>query len=165
MNLRIGLAALALAGCDAVAPVDLHYVGGDGGGNDAKVAFDAGPVNPVGDADPASGPSGLCGCDFTAGESCCIPTGGEPAFCTENGEGCAASGGVAIGCNGYDSTSESACCWNGGAQPGGFTRLTVACVNGPAACATNADCNGGTCMIQKCGTVSISACDITPSCP
>jgi len=166
MNLRLAFLGFALAGCEAVVPVDLHYVG-DGGTNDAHLGtIDSGPVDPVPDAaDPGSGPSGLCGCDFTAGESCCIPSGSEPAFCTTNGTGCADQGGVAIGCNGYNDLSESVCCWNGAAQPGSLTAYGSVCANGPTSCTTNADCNGGTCMIQKCGNVSISACDITPSCP
>jgi hypothetical protein len=162
--MKRAFAALALFGCEAIAPVDLHYVGGDGGGSDAH-PVDSGVVEPVGDADPGSGPNGLCGCDFTSGEFCCIPSNKAPIFCTTNGPGCAAQGGVAIGCDGYDQATDSMCCWSGPAQPGNFTRLTTKCASGPASCATSADCSGGTCVIQKCGTVNISACDVTPACP
>jgi hypothetical protein len=161
MSARLVVACVFVVGCDAIAPVDLHYVG-DGGTSD-HVAVDTGPVEPVGDADPGSGPSNLCGCDFDVGESCCLPSGGEAAFCTLNGAGCAEQGGVAIGCN--VSTSDSACCWNGAAKPGSLTRYAAACTEGPTSCSTDAECNGGTCVIQKCGTVSISACDVTPACP
>jgi hypothetical protein len=120
----------------------------------------------TGDPTPGSGPNGLCGCDFRSGESCCIPSGGGPASCTIDGAGCANAGGVAIGCTGYNSESDSVCCWTGAAAHGSFTRYTSSCGNDPTSCATNADCSdGGTCMIQKCGTVSISACDVTPACP
>lgn len=164
MNARLFILAALLPGCEAVAGVDLHYVGSSDAGSDAIVIVDAGPVVRANDdADPGSGPSNLCGCDFSAGESCCVPAGGEAPFCTTNGAGCAAGGGVGIGCNGQN--ADSVCCWSGAAQPGSFTRYTTACDNGPAACATNADCNGGTCMIQKCGSISISACDVTPACP
>jgi hypothetical protein len=162
MNARVFILAALLPGCEAVASVDLHYVG-DGAASDALVA-DAGPVEHANDdADPGSGPSGLCGCDFTAGESCCIPAGGDPAFCATSGQACAAGGGVGIGCT--SSNADAVCCWHGDAKPGSFTRYTTSCDNGPAACATSADCNGGTCEIQKCGTVSISACNVTPACP
>jgi hypothetical protein len=118
------------------------------------------------DPRPGSGPNGLCGCDLSAGESCCIPSGGGPATCTLDGIGCANDGGIAIGCTGYDQTSDSNCCWTGPAAHGSFTRYTSSCGNDPTSCVTDADCSdGGTCVIQKCGTVRISACDVTPLCP
>jgi hypothetical protein len=158
--------AVLLTACEGVAPVDLHYVTSDDGG-DAHVVFDAGAVEPADDdADPGSGPSGLCGCDFTAGESCCIPSGGRNAFCTTNGEGCAQQGGIALACNGVDSKTDSVCCWNGAAQAGSLTAYSSSCAHGPTSCTTSADCNGGACNIIPCpGGVSISACGVTPSCP
>jgi len=118
-----------------------------------------------GDTRPGSGPNGLCGCEFTAGESCCVPSGGGPASCTTDGTACTTQGGIAIGCVGYVQTTDSACCWNGAAKAGNFTRYASTCGNGPTSCITDEDCNGGKCTIQKCGTVAISACDVTPACP
>ena len=119
----------------------------------------------TGDPTPASGPNNLCGCEFRAGESCCLLSN-APATCTLDGAGCADKGGVAIGCLGYDPTSESVCCWNGAAAKGSFTRLASTCGSDPTSCATDADCgDGGTCMTQKCGSVRISACNVMPACP
>ena len=157
----IAIAALGTA-CESVAPVDIHYATDAGDAGAEAALLDAGVVVPT-DGDPA-GEGGLCGCNFPAGEGCCVPTGGT-AFCTTNRDGCAQQGGIYVGCAAYDQTTDSLCCWSGAATGGSEVVYATACSQGPSSCATSADCNGGTCLTAVCGGIVVGACDVPPTCP
>lgn len=176
----LALAAGALAGCNAVANVDLTYSdagqpaeeagSADGGGGGAT--SDA-PVFPVKDAAsvvtsttvPCQGADGAV-CDQTQGLGCCMPSGGGAAFCVDQGSAKAAcSGGVFMGCVKSDSTSESECCWNGSGA-GSFTAYAGSCGARPFACSTTEDCpSGSACNTITCHGLTVGACGVTPACP
>jgi hypothetical protein len=173
-------AVAAAAACDA--NLEVHYVAlaadasGDAAGDvsaadappeDAafeRPPYDGGPAIPV-DGNP-SGEGGFCGCSATAGEGCCIPSGGNAPFCTPAGTACTAGGGVFILCLAYDPNTDSVCCWNDGVGPGGFTNYATLCGDRPQACTTTSDCQGQPCTVATCQGVTMGVCSATaPSCP
>jgi hypothetical protein len=150
-----------MLGCEAVAGVDLHYTGGMTGPDSGHPSSDGATPDP--DAD-AFGPGGLCGCDFTGGEGCCLPHGGTP-FCTSDSYGCIGTQGLFIGCD--QSQTDFVCCWtstNGGGG-GSQTAANSTCKTGPLYCNVTADCNGTTCQLATCAGITIGACGMTPACP
>jgi len=161
--LALSVIALASSACEAV---EVHYVGDDAGDAraDRSPSFDAGPLNVL-DANPID-PTGFCDCNLgTGGGGCCLPGGGGAAFCTDSRDSCANGGGIFVGCQSFDQSTNSVCCWNDSASPGSELLLASTCGTRPTSCKEAADCNSGVCQLATCGGVIVGACDVTPTCP
>ena len=161
--LAVSVIALGSIACEGV---EVHYVGGDAGDahEDRSPSLDAGPLNVL-DANPID-PTGFCDCDLsTGGGGCCLPSGGGAAFCTDTPDSCASGGGIFVGCQTYDPSSNSVCCWNDATTPGSELLLASTCGSRPTSCKEAADCSGGACQLATCGGVTVGACGVTPTCP
>lgn len=155
--------ALACIGCEGV---DVKYMDGSAGdassGGDSANKIDAGAVKM--EEGMAIGMDGFCGCDLTAGWGCCIPTGGAP-FCTSTADACMQTGGTYVGCQHYDSNSESECCWSN-PGPSKQAQLAVACGTRTTSCMTDTDCTSGKrCEIAVCKGLKIGQCGSMLACP
>lgn len=113
------------------------------------------------------GAEGFCDCDHRSGYGCCLLPNTDP-FCAENASmnGCAAKGGMFIGCEKYNSVDDSACCWNYGTGAGSLTAYAGLCGQRPTACMTNDDCLPNVaCKITTCKGLKVGACGVMPTCP
>ena len=173
----------SLVACNSIANVDLAYSDADaaetnpgetdGGALDASGLADA-PMLVLTVEDAAAVvtsttvPCMLNGavCDQTAGMGCCVPAGAAAPFCVDQASAkTACGGGVFMGCVKSDSTSESACCWNG-TGAGAITAYAGSCGARPLACSTAQDCPADVaCKTLACNGVTVGACGVAPVCP
>lgn len=159
---------LACAACEAIAPVDIKYVKDETvdnpeAGGEAGAKPDAGSI--VKEDGSAIGIGSFCGCDFSQGFGCCLPTKNGQPYCTQARESCTAGGGLYVSCVKFDPNGRGDCCWNNGTTAGGSTSLANECGSRPPACTTTQDCASGTCEITTCQGLKIGACGIAPTCP
>jgi hypothetical protein len=193
MRAQVALFLVAFAsGCAAVAKLDVSYHDA-GNSGDASAPSEAGstdgtsndgaPTLPVVTVDASTeavdatglgkdatpGPDGSCPCDTSASLGCCVPAGGDQPYCTEDGASCTRAGGAFATCAGYDSNTDSVCCWSGGAGGGGATSYAGSCGTRVTACSGDDDCAGrstSTCATTSCKGVTLGACAPTaPVCP
>jgi hypothetical protein len=187
----LAIAASALFACAQVAGIDVTYAdggttsanqsvdGGSGGGEGGQVgspeASVAIPV--VTDASfaapdagspvwPSCLPDDAGWCDGTQGLGCCFGAGGTASCIDVASAATACKGGIFIGCQQTDPTTESVCCWNDGMGAGASSLFSASCGNRPMACTDDSQCPGGKCAKTTCGTLEIGACGSTaPECP